>query len=108
MMIFVAVVALGLAALRGLASIVEEFRLDGLSAEYRRRAEWYAAPRYPSYWKKNRGHMPWDRQSSPIGKPWETLSSRERWFVEMANKYRQAAKQPWVPLAPDSPEPPPE
>lgn len=33
------------------------------------------------------------------------LSARERWDAEMAEKYRRAARYPWLPVAPDPPYP---
>jgi hypothetical protein len=106
-MLAVAIVAVGLAAFLGLASAVERARLERLSAEYRRRAEDYVAPRVPAYWRKV-GRLPWDRPTSPKGRLWDTLSARERWAVRMADKYREAAERPWLPVEPDPPEPPPE
>jgi hypothetical protein len=91
-----------------IASIMERDRLARLSMQYERRADEYVRPRPPIYWRNVRGVTHWDRPTSPVGKPWESLTARERWAVEMANKYRQAAKEPRLPVAPDPPRPPPE
>lgn len=61
-------------------------KMRTLSAEYQRRADTYEASVPRIIW---RGPEP----------DWA------RWPREMAKKYRQAARYPWLPVAPDPPEP---
>jgi hypothetical protein len=85
MMIAVAIVALAL------SFFVWNRRMARLSMEYDMQSLTYRGsggprPRFPV----------------PIPSP---LTDRERWEDEMAARYRRAARYPWLPVAPDSPQP---
>lgn len=84
MMVVVAVVALAS------GGVAWQGRMRRLSAEY----EW----RYLEYAEIYSG--PWPRRRSP-----RPLSDRERWRVEMRDKYSRASLYPWLPVAPDPPYP---
>jgi hypothetical protein len=44
--------------------------------------------------------------SGPIEHPWgPPLSGHDLWASEMANKYHNAARHPWLAVEPDPPEP---
>jgi hypothetical protein len=77
LMVAVAVVGFALASLT-------------LSANYSRRADYFASlqPEWVS----------WQSGSHSFRAKWD-------YWVEMEHKYRRAARYPWLPVAPDPPEP---
>ncbi|WP_406698044.1 hypothetical protein V5E97_04240 [Singulisphaera sp. Ch08] len=81
-------VAVAVVALMAWAS-----RMLSLSVAYQRRAD--------TYWTNLL------RVESPgVRGGWRTPpTEHDRWASHMTNKYRNAARYPWLPVAPDPPEP---
>ena len=68
----------------------------GITIERSERFRWIAA--------RHRGGVPILPRMKPIGMPekdWRLF----KWHQSMARKYEYAARHPWLPVAPDSPEP---
>lgn len=75
---------------------------------YLEKADWHAARAWNHgvRWGSLVGGIWWKNLKGEPVKPGDFPSrARNEWHILMAEKYRLAARHPWLPVAPDPPEP---